>query len=193
MDVKLISQLREQTGAGMLAVKKALDESNGDAEGAIDILRKSGAAKAAKKASRDTNHGSVGSYIHGEGKIGVLVEIQCETDFVARNEQFQEMVSDVAMHVAAMNPLYISRDEVPDAVVAKEREIYMEEVQGKPVEIVDKILDGKIDKYYKEVCLLEQEYLKDDSKTVEEYMQSRVLSLGENLRIAHFSRLAIGE
>ena len=193
MDVKLISQIREQTGAGMLAVKKALDESQGDAEGAIEILRKSGAAKAAKKAGRDTNQGSVGSYIHGGGKIGVLVEVQCETDFVARNEQFQEMVKDLAMHVAAMHPLYISRDEVPEDVSSKEREIYAEEVKDKPDDIKSKILDGKMDKYYKEVCLLEQEYLKDDTKTIEEYLQSKVLSLGENLKIARFSRLAIGE
>ena len=193
MDVKLIAQIREQTGAGMLAVKKALDESGGDAQGAIDILRKTGAAKAAKKAGRATNQGAVGSYIHGGGKIGVVVEVQCETDFVSRNEQFQEITRDLAMHIAAMNPLYVSRDEVPSEVSAKEREIYAEEVKDKPADMQDKILDGKMDKYYKEVCLLEQDFLKDDEKTVEEYMQSKVLSLGENLKIARFSRLAIGE
>jgi len=193
MDVKMIAQIREQTGAGMLAVKKALDESQGNAEGAIEILRKSGAAKAAKKAGRATDQGAVGSYIHGGGKIGVVVEVQCETDFVSRNEQFQEMVNDLAMHVAAMHPLYVSREEVPADVASKEREIYAEEVKDKPADIQDKILDGKMDKYYKEVCLLEQEYLKDDSKTVEEYVQSKVLQLGENLKVARFSRLAIGE
>lgn len=193
MDVKLISQLREQTGAGMLAVKKALDETAGDTEKAIELLRKSGAIKAAKKADRATGQGSVGAYIHGNGTIGALVEIQCETDFVSRNENFQALIKDVAMHIAAMNPLYVSREEVPQEVIEKEREIYREEAKDKPADVLDKILDGKVDKYYKEVCLLEQEFVKDDSKTVEQLLQDKVLQLGENIKISRFERFAIGE
>lgn len=190
-DLNLISQLRQQTGAGMLAVKNALEEAGGNAEKAIEILRKSGAIKAAKKAERATSQGAIGSYIHGNGSIGVLVEVACETDFVSRNEQFRALVHDLAMHIAALNPLYISRNDVSNEIIEKEKDIYREEVSGKPSEIVEKIVQGKLDKFYKETCLLEQDYMKDDSLTVEQFIQSKVLSLGENIRVVRFCRFAM--
>lgn len=190
-DIKLITQLRRQTGAGMMDVKNALDEASGDAEKAIEILRKSGAIKAVKKASRETGQGAIGSYIHANGSIGAMVEVQCETDFVARNEQFKGLVRDLAMHVAAMSPLYVSREDVPKELIEKEKEIYCEEVKDKPADVVEKIVEGKLNKYFTDVCLLEQEFVKDEGKTVEEYLQSKVLSLGENLQISRFCRFAL--
>ncbi len=191
MDTSLIAALRAQTGAGMMEVKKALDEAAGDKEKAIEILRKSGALKAAKKADRATGEGIIGEYIHSNRKVAVLVELLCETDFVARNEQFVQLGHDIAMHIAANNPQYVSRAEVPENIVAKEKEVFATEVQGKPAEIAEKIITGKLDKFYSDVCLLEQKFLKDDSVTVEQYVQNNIAKIGENIQVKRFCRMAL--
>ncbi len=190
-----IQELRGKTGAGIMDCKKALAETSGDLEGAIDFLRKKGMAAASKKASRIAAEGLVGSYIHGGGKIGVMVEINCETDFVARNTDFQAFVKDVAMHVAAANPSYVSRDEVPSAEVERERAILSEQVadSGKPAEVVEKIVTGRLDKYFKEICLLEQPFVKDPDKTVDGMVNDLVGSIGEKIAIRRFVRFALGE
>ena len=193
MNTELIVKLREKTGAGMVDVKNALEEAGGDAVKAEETLRKKGIAKAVKKAERSTGEGVVHTYIHGGGKIGVLVEVLCETDFVARTEAFQSLVHDLALHIAAMDPLYLSSEIVPPEVLEKEKEILMGELkaEGKPVEIIAKILDGKVQKYYSEVCLLNQPYFKDDKKTVAEVMQEAVSKLGENIQISRFTRYVL--
>lgn len=194
MDTNLIMQLREMTGAGILDAKKALEESGGDVVKAAEHLRKKGIAKAASKAERATNEGSVHAYIHSTGKVGTLVEVLCETDFVARTEQFQQFVHDVAMQIAASNPLYVSPDQVPAEVVEKEREIAIAEVgAGKPAEIMEKILAGKLEKYYSEVCLLRQPFIKDEDQTIEEYLKATISKLGENIQIRRFCRFSLGE
>ncbi|MBF8280371.1 MAG: Elongation factor Ts [Candidatus Magasanikbacteria bacterium] len=177
----------------MVDVKNALEEAGGDAVKAEETLRKKGIAKAVKKAERSTGEGVVHAYIHGGGKIGVLVEVLCETDFVARTEAFQSLVHDLALHIAAMDPLYLSSEIVPPEVLEKEKEILMGELkaEGKPVEIIAKILDGKVQKYYSEVCLLNQPYFKDDKKTVAEVMQEAVSKLGENIQISRFTRYVL--
>src|SRR5512138_3479252 len=189
-----VKELREKTGIGMMECKGALAESGGDVEKAIDILRKKGVAKAAKKAGRATGQGLIGSYIHHGGKIGVLVEVNCETDFVSRTDDFQGLVKDLAMHVAAANPLYITRDDIPPEVIAKEREIYKEQAatSGKPAQVVEKIVDGKLEKFYKEACLLEQPFVKDDTKAVRDLVTERVAKLGENIVVRRFQRLQLG-
>ncbi len=191
MDAQLIGSVRERTGAGMLAVKKALDEAGGDAEKAIEILRTSGVVKAAKKAGRETGQGAVGSYIHSNGNVGVLVELQCETDFVARNDTFKKLLADVAMHIAALSPLYISREDVPLEVTTKEKSIYTEEVVGKPPEIATKIIEGKLNKYFKDNCLLEQDFVKNEQQTVEDVIKEKISLLGENIKVARFCRFAM--
>jgi elongation factor Ts len=196
MDItaKMVKELREATGAGMMDCKKALKESDGDMEKASDYLRKKGIASASKKEGRATSQGIVGSYIHMGGKVGVLLEVACETDFVARTDDFQEFVHNVAMHIAAASPVAVTREEVDPSLIEKEKEIYrgqMEE-QGKPAEMIDKIVEGKVDKYYSEICLLEQKYVKDPDMTVADYLKSIIGSLGENMAIKRFSRFQIG-
>jgi len=191
---KMVKELREATGAGMMDCKNALKESDGDMDKAGDYLRKKGIASAAKKEGRATSQGIVGSYIHMGGKVGVLLEVACETDFVARTDDFQEFVHNVAMHIAAASPLAVTREEVDPSLIEKEKEIYrgqMEE-QGKPAEMIDKIVVGKVDKYYSEIVLLEQKYVKDPDVTVADYLKSIIGSLGENMQIKRFARFQIG-
>ena len=192
---EMVKQLRERTGAGMLDCKKALDEANGDVEKAIELLRKKGLAAAAKKAGRIAAEGLVDSYIHGNGRIGVLVEVNIETDFAAQNEDFKAFVRDVAMQIAAAKPEYISRDEVPEAILEKEREIIraQAEKEGKPANVIEKMLVGRIEKYFKEVCLLEQAWIKDQDKTIKDLLTERIAAIGENINIRRFARFERGE
>jgi elongation factor Ts len=190
-----VKKLREKTGAGMMDCKAALNEAKGDFEEAIIILRKKGISTAAKKAERAAKEGLVGSYIHSNGKIGVLVEINCETDFVARTEDFKEMVKNIAMHIAAADPKFIRREQVTEDILKREREIYMAQAKatGKPDNIAEKIVDGKMDKYYGETCLLEQSYVKDPDITIKDYVTNIIAKVGENITINRFSRFRIGE
>ena len=187
-----VAQLREMTGAGMMDAKKALEATNGDLNAAVEFLKKNGQAKAEKKGDRATKEGRVYSYIHSSGKIGALVEIFCETDFVAKNDGFTELLKDVAMHVAAADPLYVRRDQVPPEVVEKQRAMFKEEVQGKPADIVEKIVDGKMNKYFSEVCLMEQPFVKDDEKTVEQLLKEKIATIGENMQVGRIARFLIG-
>ncbi len=190
---KQVKELRELTNAGMMDCKKALAETGGDMEKAIEHLRKKGIASAAKKEGRTTNQGLVEAYIHPGQQVGVLLEIDCETDFVARTDEFKTMAHNIAMHIAATSPLAVSRSELDPEVVAKETEIYKAQVldMGKPANIVDKIVAGKLDKFYSEVCLLEQKYVKDPDVTIEEYLKSVIGKLGENMLIRRFARFQI--
>ena len=191
---KMVKELREATNAGMMDCKKALKETEGDMEKAGEYLRKKGIASASKKEGRTTSQGIVGSYIHMGGKVGVLVEVACETDFVARTDDFQEFVHNVAMHIAAASPVAVSREEVDPTLIDKEKEIYRGQMQeqNKPADIIDKIVEGKVDKYYSETVLLEQKYVKDPDMTVEDYLKSIIGSLGENMQIKRFTRYQIG-
>lgn len=191
---QVVAQLRELTGAGMMDAKKALVEANGDVAIAAENLRKSGVIKAASKSERATNEGCIHAYIHSNGKSGAMIEVLCETDFVARNEAFVELCHDLALHVCASAPLYLSRDQVPAEVIDKEKEIYRQEMEGqaKPVEIIDKIVEGKLNKYFSDVVLLEQLFVKDDSKTIETLVKEKIASLGENIQIRRFSRFVLG-
>jgi elongation factor Ts len=191
---KMVKELRDTTGAGMMDCKKALNECGGDMDKAVDYLRKKGIASASKKEGRDTSQGIVGSYIHMGGKVGVLVEVACETDFVARTDNFQEFVHNVAMHIAAASPVAVTREEVDPAVIEKEKEIYRGQMQeqGKPEDIIEKIIVGKVDKYYSEICLMEQKYVKDPDMTIEDYLKSIIGELGENMQIKRFTRYQIG-
>lgn len=191
IDSKLVMQLREQTGAGVLEAKKALEETNGDIEKAIEHLRKSGALKAAKKSDRATNEGLVHSYIHGGGKVGVLVELLCETDFVARNPAFEELAHDIAMQIAATNPLYVKPEDISAETVEKEKSIYVEEVVGKPANIVEKIVQGKLDKWYSDICLLRQTFIKDEDMTIEDVVKAKISMLGENIQVRRFVRYSL--
>ncbi|MBI1908245.1 translation elongation factor Ts [Candidatus Uhrbacteria bacterium] len=188
-----VAKLRDMTGAGMMDAKVALTEANGDMDKAVDILRTSGAAKAAKKAERATAEGRIFAYTHGS-KLAVLVELMCETDFVARNEQFTELGNDIAMHVAAAAPTYVAREQVPADVVEKEKAIYREQLaaEGKPADIVEKILDGKMNKFFSETCLLEQPFIKDEDMTVGALLQSKIGSIGENLKVGRIVRMQLG-
>lgn len=189
----MVKELREKTNAGMMDCKKALDETAGDLEKAEELLRKKGIVAAGKKASRAAKEGVVASYIHLQGKVGVLVEINCETDFVAKNEVFREFVKDITLHIAASHPLYVSREQVPDKLIQAEREIYAAQVTGKPANIVDKIVDGKIDKFYSTVCLLEQAFIKNPDLTIKDLVNSKISELGENMIIRRFTRYMVGE
>jgi elongation factor Ts len=189
----LVKKLRDKTNAGMMDCKNALVESDGDLSKAEDILRKKGIASATKKASRSTKEGVVASYIHLQGKVGVLVEINCETDFVAKNENFRNFVKDITLHIAAAIPLYVSRDQVPVQSIEREREIYRAQVADKPANIVEKIVEGKIDKFFASVCLLEQAFIKNQDQTVRDLVASKVAELGENIVIRRFARYAVGE
>ena len=190
----MVKELRERTGAGMMDCKGALKESGGDIEKALEYLRIKGLAKAAKKSSRDTREGTVTSYIHPGNRIGVLLEVSCETDFVARTDEFQSFTRDIAMQVAATNPLALDRDEIPAERIDKEREIFRTQAleQGKPEKVVDKIVDGRVEKFYSEHTLLDQAFIKDDSKTVRDLLNEIVSKLGENIKVARFSRFEIG-
>lgn len=192
---KHVKELREKTGAGMMESKAALEEAGGDFAKAEEILRKKGQLKAHKKSGRATGAGLVHAYIHGEGRIGVLIEVSCETDFVARNQDFQNLVHDLALHVAASNPLYVSREDVEPEVVEKEREIYREQAraQGKPDPIADKIVEGRLEKFYQEVCLLEQPFVKDQDITVQNLVNQKIAVIGENIKIKRFVRYVLGE
>ena len=177
----------------MMDCKRALAESGGDLEKAEAILRTKGIAGASKKASRATKEGIVASYIHLQGKVGVLVEVNCETDFVAKNENFRAFVKDITLHIAAAHPLYVSREEVPSALIEGEREIYKEQVKGKPENVVGKIVDGKLDKFYSTVCLLEQGFIKNPDQTIKELVATKIAELGENIVIRRFTRYLVGE
>ncbi|HVI74990.1 MAG TPA: translation elongation factor Ts [Anaeromyxobacteraceae bacterium] len=190
-----VKELREKTGAGMMDCKKALAEAGGDAAKAEELLRKKGLSAAAKKAGRVASEGAVASYIHMGGKIGVLVEVNCETDFVARTDGFQALVKDIAMHIAAANPLYVRREDVPPEVVEKELDIARAQAreQKKPEPIIEKIAQGKVDKYYKDVVLLEQAFVKDDKRTMKEVITDAVAKIGENIQVRRFARFVLGE
>lgn len=190
-----VKELREKTGAGIMDCKNALTEADGDIEKAIVILRERGLAKAAKKQSRVATEGVIEAYVHGDGRIGVLVEVNCETDFVARNEEFRRFAKDIAMQVAASNPKYLSRDMVPADVINQEREIFRTQAlnEGKPENIVDKIVDGKLEKFYEENCLLEQPFIKDPDKNISQLLTEKIALLGENIVISRFVRFEKGE
>ena len=191
----MVKDLRERTGAGMMDCKKALTETNGDIDKAIEYLREKGLAAAAKKAGRIAAEGIVDSYIHANGRIGVLVEVNTETDFVARNREFKDFVKDIAMQIAAANPQYISREEVPEEVLEKEKEILRAQAlnEGKPEKVVEKIVEGRMEKYFKEVCLLEQPWIKDPDKTINDLLMEKISIIGENINIRRFARFEKGE
>src|SRR6476469_3670260 len=193
IDPKLVKQLREKTNAGMMDCKRALTESSGDLEKAEAILRTKGIAGAGKKASRATKEGIVASYIHLQGKVGVLVEVNCETDFVAKNEKFREFVKDITLHIAAAHPLYVNREDVPANLVESERAIYEGQVKGKPANVVEKIVGGKLDKFYSTVCLMEQGFIKNPDQTVKELVAMKIAEIGENIVIRRFTRYLVGE
>jgi elongation factor Ts len=191
----MVKELRESTGCGMMDCKKALQETGGDMEKAKDFLREKGLAQAAKKAGRITAEGLVDAYIHGNGRIGVLVEVNCETDFVAKTDEFKQFVRDVAMQVAASNPQFVSREEVPQEVVEKEKKILRVQAQneGKPEKIIEKMVEGRIDKFFKEICLLEQPFIKDPDVTVQQLVTEKIAKIGENISIRRFQRYELGE
>ena len=191
----LVKELRERTGAGMMDCKKALSATDGDLEKAIDFLREKGLAAAAKKAGRVAAEGLVEAYIHGGGRIGVLVEVNCETDFVAKTDAFKELVKDIAMHIAATNPSYLKREEVPTAELEHEQAVLAEQArnEGKPEKIIEKMVAGRIEKYYKEVCLMEQPFVKDPDKTISDLSTESIAKIGENVTIGRFTRYQLGE
>ena len=191
----LVKELRERTGAGMMDCKKALSATDGDLEKAIDFLREKGLAAAAKKAGRVAAEGLVEAYIHGGGRIGVLVEVNCETDFVAKTDAFKELVKDIAMHIAATNPSYLKREEVPTAELEHEQAVLAEQArnEGKPEKIIEKMVAGRIEKYYKEVCLMEQPFVKDPDKTISDLITESIAKIGENISIRRFTRYQLGE
>jgi elongation factor Ts len=195
ISAQMVKELRERTGAGMMDCKNALAETAGDMEQAIDALRKKGLAAAAKRSGRIASEGAVGSYIHAGGKLGVLVEINCETDFVARTPDFQELVKDVAMHIAAAEPRFVSREEVTPDVLERERAIYREQAlaSGKPPAVVEKIVDGKLEKFYAESVLLEQPFVKNTDQTVGQLIVEKVAKIGENIKVRRFTRFKLGE
>lgn len=195
MDIttEMVKDLRQRTGAGVLDCKKALEEVNGDMEQATKLLRKKGLAIAAKKAEREAHEGLVEAYVHAGGKLGVLLELNCETDFVARTEDFQELAHDLAMQVAATNPRYLTPDDIPDEVLERERERQREQVgEGKSEDIVERIVEGKLTKYYEDVCLLEQPFIKDEGLTVRDLVTSKIAKLGENIKVRRFTRFELG-
>ena len=190
---QLVKQLREKTNAGFMDCKRALAESGGDLEKAEAILRMKGIVSADKKASRATKEGIVASYIHLQGKVGVLVEVDCETDFVARNENFRDFVKDITLHIAAAHPLYVDREQVPSKIVETERVIYEAQVKGKATNVVGKIVEGKLDKFYGSVCLLEQAFIKNPDQTIKDLLNAKIAELGENIVIRRFTRYLVGE
>lgn len=195
ISAKVVKELRDRTGLGMMDCKKALAETSGNIDAAVDWLRKKGMAKSAKLAGRIASEGTVASYIHGAGKMGVMLELNCETDFTGRNENFQALARDIAMHIAASNPRFLSRDDVSEAVLDKEREIARGQVleTGKPAHIADRIVEGKLNKFYEENCLLEQKFVKDPKKSITEIINSATQSIGEKISIRRFVRYQLGE
>jgi len=195
INVERVKEIRQRTGIGMMECKKALLEAKGDIEKAIVILRKKGFARAKEKMSRETAEGLIGSYIHMNGKIGVLVEINCESDFVAQNEEFRELVKNISLHIAAANPRYISSEDISPEVLEQEKEIIREQFKDskKPPEILDKIVQGKLGKFYEEVCLLDQPYIRDDKISVKELVATHIAKFGENIRISRFARFELGK
>ena len=195
IEAKVVKELRDKTGAGMMDCKNALKESNGDIEKAIDYLRKAGVAKAEKKGSRDTKEGIVYSYIHAGGRLGVLIEINCETDFVAKTEGFIELTHNLAMQIAATNPIALDRKLIPESVINREKEIYADQAKtsGKPDNIIEKMVDGRMNKFFQENCLMEQAYIKDSDKKVSELLTESIATLGENITISRYVRFAVGE
>jgi elongation factor Ts len=193
IDPQLVKKLREKTNAGMMDCKRALTDAGGNFDRAEQILREKGIASASKKASRATKEGIVASYIHQQGKVGVLVEVNCETDFVAKNQNFRDFVKDITLHIAAAHPLYVSREQVPGNLIEAEREIYKAQVKGKPANVVDKIVDGKLDKFYSTVCLLEQGFIKNPEQTIGDLLKAKIAELGENIVIRRFTRYLMGE
>lgn len=189
-----VAKLREMTGAGMMDAKKALQEANGNLEAAVDVLRKSGALKAAKKAERATAEGRVHTYTHGNGKMSVLVEVMCETDFVARNQDFIDLCQDIAMHIAAAAPQYTSREEVPVEAVEREKAVHREMLaaEGKPADMIEKVMEGKMNKFYEDMVLMEQKFIKDDAVTIAQLLEQKVLKIGENIKIGRFVRMTLG-
>jgi elongation factor Ts len=194
IDAKQVKELREKSGAPMGDCLKALQEANGEMEAAFVVLRKRGMASAAKKASRTTNEGAVGTYIHAGGKIGVLVELNCESDFVARTDDFQELLRDIAMHIAATDPRFVSREDVTAADLEREKDIYRAQAAatGKPANIIEKMLEGKLGKFYEEFCLLDQPFIKDQSQTIAQIVATKVAKLGENISVRRFARFKVG-
>ena len=194
ISAEVVKNLREKTGAGMMECKKALTESSGDFEKAIDLLRQKGLATALKKAGRTASEGLIYSYIH-MGRIGTMVEVNCETDFVARTDDFKELVKDIAMHIAAGNPLYLTREDVPQDVLEREKEIYKAQVEGKPLQVVEKIIEGKLEKFYADACLLDQIFIKDpdQKKTIKALITEKIAKFGENIIIRRFARFQLGE
>jgi elongation factor Ts len=195
INAQLVKKLREMTGAGMMECKKALEKTGGDLEKAVDELRKSGIASAAKKADRSAKQGVIGTYIHPGAQLGVMVEVNCESDFVARTDDFQDLVKDLAMHIAAADPKFLRRSDVPAAMLDKEREIARERAknEGKPEKIWDKIVEGRLEKFFEEVCLLEQPFIKENTVTIEELVKQKIAKLGENIVVARFARFKVGE
>ncbi|HIG06388.1 MAG TPA: translation elongation factor Ts [Planctomycetes bacterium] len=193
INAKTVAELRKQTGVGMMECKKALGETDGNIEQAIDLLRKRGAEMAAKKSDRATNQGWIGSYIHSNGRIGVIVEVLCETDFVAKNEIFQVLIRDIAMHIAAMNPMAIAPSDLDPELIERERSVFTEQVKDKPEHIQGNIVEGKLQKYYSEVCLLNQAFIKEDKKSIEQVIQDAIATIGENIQLTRFHRLEIGQ
>jgi elongation factor Ts len=195
ISIELVKDLRQRTGAGVIDCKTALGEAKGNIDAAIEYLRRKGLATAAKKAGRIATDGLISSYIHTGGKMGVLVEINCETDFVAKTEDFQTFVKNIAMHIAASNPQYIKREEIPEEVLDREKRIYRSQAveSGKPEKVIDKIIQGKLDRFYSEVCLIEQTYFKDPDLTVKEVLDSMIAKVGENISIRRFARFQLGE
>jgi len=189
----MVKKLRDATGAGMMECKAALSEANGDLEAATTLLRKRGLATAAKKAGRTTSEGLIGHYIHMGGKIGVLVEVNCESDFVARTDKFQELTKEIAMHIAAASPTYVRREEVPADVVAREKDIYRDQVKDKPAQVIDKIIEGKLNSFYQQFCLLEQASVRDPNVTIQQLVQDAIRILGENITVSRFTRMKVGE
>ena len=192
INAKMVGELRESTGAGLMDCKKALVESEGNVDKAVEILRKKGAATAAKKATREASEGLVNSYIHLGGKVGVLVEVNCESDFVAKTDDFKNFVRDIAMHVAATNPVCVSREEIDPEIIKKEREIAEGQAEGKPPAAIEKIVEGKINKFLSESCLLEQAYVKNPDQTVQQVLTEKIATMGENMVIRRFARFQIG-
>jgi elongation factor Ts len=188
-----VKKLRDATGAGMMECKAALTEANGDADAAMTLLRKRGLATAAKKAGRTTSEGLIGHYIHMGGKIGVLVEINCESDFVARTDKFQELTKEIAMHIAAASPTYVRREEVPADIIEREKEIYRDQVKDKPAQVMDKIVEGKLNSYYQQFCLMEQASVRDPNLTIQQLVQDAIRILGENITVSRFVRMKVGE
>jgi len=193
ISASVVKELREKTNAGMMECKKALAEAQGDIEKALEILRKKGVALATKKAGRATNEGLIDSYIHLGNKVGVMIEVNCETDFVARNEIFQRFVKDVMLQIASLSPIYLSKEDVPAVVIEKEKEIASSQITGKPANVVEKIVEGKISKYFEQVCLLEQPFIKDDKVKINDLLKSKIAELGENISIKRFVRYQLGE